>query len=268
MKCTCGKPSDLRYVVRFLVSKKGDFIYFPMCSAKCYKMITLFLLENESRSEIACDSCHNLCKFADSGKCGRCEVHLVCSVSCLELNKAEHKETCDLRQLDEKEARQKHIDRCELMEKTEKENIAKGLCVCGKVTKSRCGICKTMKYCSKDCQRIHWPDHKGRCSAVNVDSLAILQADDQKASLDKGSNTVYQVKKSALGGEREMPVHWRTERTIFDTGPLPYAPTAAKEAENDEDMAAAQEQEELRKRRGKGEKGDRKAPTVSMDTSD
>ena len=28
-----------------------------------------------------------------------------------------------------------------------------------------CGRCKTAKYCSKDCQKSHWPEHKVTCSA-------------------------------------------------------------------------------------------------------
>lgn len=40
---------------------------------------------------------------------------------------------------------------------------------CGKCDKNdamkRCGACRTVRYCSRECQRTHWPIHKPTCDA-------------------------------------------------------------------------------------------------------
>ena len=33
----------------------------------------------------------------------------------------------------------------------------------GQVAFARCGACKTKSYCSRDCQKMHWPEHKREC---------------------------------------------------------------------------------------------------------
>ncbi len=38
---------------------------------------------------------------------------------------------------------------------------------CGtKVTKARCSQCKRAQYCSKECQTLHWPEHKTKCIRI------------------------------------------------------------------------------------------------------
>ena len=29
-----------------------------------------------------------------------------------------------------------------------------------------CGLCKTVNYCSKECQKSHWPNHKNLCQSI------------------------------------------------------------------------------------------------------
>lgn len=37
-----------------------------------------------------------------------------------------------------------------------------------------CGKCKTAKYCGKECQKAHWPEHKHFCKAVREEAEALL----------------------------------------------------------------------------------------------
>ncbi len=42
--------------------------------------------------------------------------------------------------------------------------LVDGVCICGKNGDMRCGRCKK-SYCSKECQRADWPNHKSSCKA-------------------------------------------------------------------------------------------------------
>jgi ankyrin repeat protein len=44
----------------------------------------------------------------------------------------------------------------------------------------RCGRCKHPSYCSKDCQRIHWPTHKPICNVLQSNPNALLAAAQTK----------------------------------------------------------------------------------------
>ncbi|KAL6304711.1 hypothetical protein BKA93DRAFT_259447 [Sparassis latifolia] len=47
-----------------------------------------------------------------------------------------------------------------------KLNADTGCFVCGKKTASLCAQCFSVSYCGQDCQRAHWPEHKGMCRSV------------------------------------------------------------------------------------------------------
>lgn len=38
--------------------------------------------------------------------------------------------------------------------------------VCRLETKKRCGICRTVKYCSRKCQEKDWEGHRGVCAVL------------------------------------------------------------------------------------------------------
>ncbi len=38
--------------------------------------------------------------------------------------------------------------------------------VCHKGTTKRCSVCRVVFYCSRECQRRHWSQHKTNCVAV------------------------------------------------------------------------------------------------------
>lgn len=44
-----------------------------------------------------------------------------------------------------------------------KQKGYKSACVCGKNSTLRCGRCKIVPYCSRECQRADWDEHKKLC---------------------------------------------------------------------------------------------------------
>lgn len=48
-----------------------------------------------------------------------------------------------------------------------KLNLEKSECICGNKTSSHCGNCKIQKYCSKECQKNHWKEHKFLCNDIH-----------------------------------------------------------------------------------------------------
>jgi len=43
------------------------------------------------------------------------------------------------------------------------EAMSEGQCICGSVTKKHCGKCKSKHYCSRECQKNDWINHKNDC---------------------------------------------------------------------------------------------------------
>ncbi|KAJ7617735.1 hypothetical protein FB45DRAFT_932559 [Roridomyces roridus] len=61
------------------------------------------------------------------------------------------------------------------------------LCVCGEPADNRCSACKTVSYCSKECQRGDWKTHKAACKAAT--SAGSSFDVPSHASLRRGSPT-------------------------------------------------------------------------------
>ena len=51
-----------------------------------------------------------------------------------------------------------------------------------RVTLQRCGRCRQVLYCSRDCQRAHWPRHKSDCAAPGSPPEKIDDATDARAA--------------------------------------------------------------------------------------
>ncbi|KAJ7861968.1 hypothetical protein B0H14DRAFT_517125 [Mycena olivaceomarginata] len=50
-----------------------------------------------------------------------------------------------------------------------------GPCICKKTVVNRCSACKLVSYCSKECQRLDWKNHKTQCKAATATSSSKLQ---------------------------------------------------------------------------------------------
>ena len=121
-------------------------------------------------------------------KCPECDVARYCGKECQVAHRSDHKETCVmLRAIKEERAKKKsqepvHEDEIQTSAETNprrrfiKEALGsdrkKDDCACcglretgGRASYKRCGGCESVKYCSVDCQRAYWKDHKTFCRA-------------------------------------------------------------------------------------------------------
>ncbi|KAF7344010.1 MYND-type domain-containing protein [Mycena venus] len=49
------------------------------------------------------------------------------------------------------------------------------LCICRKPATYRCSACKTVSYCSKECQRLDWKNHKNPCKVATSSDARVVQ---------------------------------------------------------------------------------------------
>lgn len=50
-------------------------------------------------------------------------------------------------------------------------SVIKIKCPCGNNSKYSCGKCMVAKYCSKECQKENWPEHKSQCIKPKFDKF-------------------------------------------------------------------------------------------------
>jgi hypothetical protein len=67
------------------------------------------------------------------------------------------------------EQKERHVLNQMSEEKSESKGVSsRKICsVCGKPSKSKCSVCRAVRYCSKECQVRDWPTHKLNCSRLD-----------------------------------------------------------------------------------------------------
>ncbi|KAJ7615730.1 hypothetical protein DFH06DRAFT_111827 [Mycena polygramma] len=77
---------------------------------------------------------------------------------------------------------------------------ADSLCICSKPATNRCSACKTVGYCSQECQRRDWKAHKIQCKIASQNGPRAQTARAQVGSASQlnellrvgGQHTIYQ----------------------------------------------------------------------------
>ena len=57
--------------------------------------------------------------------------------------------------------------------------------VCRKAGAQRCGRCKLIYYCSKECQAVDWKRHKHQCNNTTIDEQPTNNRTERAKSLDR-----------------------------------------------------------------------------------
>ncbi|KAL5477406.1 hypothetical protein EMCRGX_G024202 [Ephydatia muelleri] len=110
--------------------------------------------------------------------CVKCNKVVYCSKLCLEADANRHQESCDpvlfYETVDGKEI---SIDADHLQcFQAQRENAGMVCAYCDAIANKepykKCAKCKLAAYCSKDCQKKHWPVHKTVCKSVPKESCS------------------------------------------------------------------------------------------------
>lgn len=119
-----------------------------------------------------CDVCGT--GSLDIYRCSRCRRRFYCSRYCQKSDWISHKQFC-------KDTEQKNVKFSEARtsESQPKTALLSKCSFCSVQTKPMaCGRCKTANYCSKRCQKLHWPKHKQSCKPTANEP--IKQVNDHK----------------------------------------------------------------------------------------
>src|SRR6266536_2388050 len=93
------------------------------------------------------DECY-VCQKLTKTRCSKCHQTYYCSEECQKIDWKEHKKSC----------------KKPLVVKTDDSLFTMDGCyVCQKPTNTRCSKCHQTYYCSKECQKIDWKEHKKSC---------------------------------------------------------------------------------------------------------
>ena len=101
--------------------------------------------------------CKNLkCKNDGRLNCSRCKSVNYCSQQCQKIDWNVHKLTCAEKNVTENETASANLRSC-------------GNGDCGNSGSKRCSQCKSVWYCSADCQKRDWREHKKNCKLMMVE---------------------------------------------------------------------------------------------------
>ena len=126
-------------------------------------------------------------------RCGLCLDALYCNKECQAKMWQQHKGPC--KEMAAAKEKAKADEAAEAKAKQEADDI-QTLCSagCGEVALERCALCAGAKYCGKECQNKHWPEHKGPCK------MTVQCAAESSKSVEQFQATFEKLKRAAEAG--------------------------------------------------------------------
>ena len=106
--------------------------------------------------------------------CVKCNEVVYCSVQCLKADADQHQKSCHLVPFYNAiggEVITFDADDQQYMQ-AERENAGMVCANCDAMANKKCAACKSVAYCSKECQKKHWPVHKTVCKIAPMESCS------------------------------------------------------------------------------------------------
>ena len=119
------------------------------------------------------NTCHlQSCTKVGKSKCSRCKGAFYCSEICQRVDWKTHKKHCKKFQEEDQEEEQDEQEQHQ-KQKQQQQPLSSKECSrdgCQNRGRHKCGDCRKTRYCSKDCQKEDWINHKKNCKIVTVSS--------------------------------------------------------------------------------------------------
>ena len=106
--------------------------------------------------------------------CVKCNEVVYCSMQCLKADADQHQKSCHpvpFYNTIDGEAITLDADDLQYMQ-AERENAGMMCANCDAMANKKCAACKFVVYCSKECQKKHWPVHKTVCKSAPMESCS------------------------------------------------------------------------------------------------
>ena len=108
--------------------------------------------------------------------CVKCNEVVYCSTQCLEADANQHEESCNPVPFYETYSFDaEHLQRMQAERENARMVCANCNAIANKEPYKKCAKCKCAAYCSKECQKKHWPVHKTVCKSAFVTVKATTQ---------------------------------------------------------------------------------------------